>query len=341
MANDGRAGNGPAFSVMENTKMNVIKLKTAPKNKRSTTDTLIFDQETIAGWRLPPFQRERRINDKVRAMAEELKENGGVVNGVLTLGYIDGDKTTWLVDGQHRIEAFKLSGIKEVIADVRLMHFESMNDMADEFVMLNSQLVKMRPDDVLRGMEPNAPGLRLLRQRCEFVGYGQVRRDTYSAMVSAAQVIRCWMASGNETPSLSSTGKGVAALVEEFTVPEAEACIGFLMVCNSAWGREPENYRLWASLNLLVCMWVYRRVVLAQDRNALKRSVLLNRDQFKQCLMSLSADRDFIDWLRGRVVGERDRSPCYNRMKAIFAKRLAAEGLPGTIKFPMAAWASS
>jgi hypothetical protein len=40
--------------------------------------------------------------------------------------------------------------------------------------------------------------------------------------------------------------------------------------------------------------------------------------------MSISADSTYVDWLLGRHIGERDRSPCYRRIKDIFAARLEA-----------------
>lgn len=324
--------------------MNVIKLpeaRQAPKSKRSVTDTLILTQEEVESWKIPPFQRPLRINDKVRHMAEELKENDGVLAGVLSLGKIGTDKTTWVVDGQHRIGAFKISGIKEAYADVRIMHFDTIADMADEFVRLNSQLVKMRPDDILRGMEPSIPALKLIRERCEFVAYDQLRRNTYSGVISMGQAIKCWAASDNETPSISSSGKSIAGMAADLTISDAEALTIFLMTANAAWGREPENYRLWNGLNLTLCMWLYRRVVLGKDRHPKGRSVELTIAQFKPCLMSLAASKDYVDWLLGRNLNERDRRPAYAKIKAIFARRMAANPNDRTkVRFPTPPWAA-
>ena len=48
-------------------------------------------------------------------------------------------------------------------------------------------------------------------------------------------------------------------------------------------------------------------------------------DEFQKCLMEVGADATYADWLRGRNAGERDRSPCWHRLKAIIVRRLTAE----------------
>jgi len=57
-------------------------------------------------------------------------------------------------------------------------------------------------------------------------------------------------------------------------------------------------------------------------------------------MMSLSADAHYIDWLAGRRLTDRDRSACYNRIKAIWVKRLTAEGV-NSPKFPNVEWATT
>jgi len=56
--------------------------------------------------------------------------------------------------------------------------------------------------------------------------------------------------------------------------------------------------------------------------------------------MSLSADESYLDWLVGRQLRDRDRSPCYGRIRSSFAARFHSEtGKKAT--FPSPAWASS
>ena len=126
---------------------NVIPIKgaqIAPKAVQSKMDTLIITQAMVNQWKTPPFQRPVRINAKVQAVIEQIK-SAEAVEGVLTLGALRTEPSQlYIVDGQHRVEAFRLSEISEAIADVRVCIFANMAEMSEEFVRLNSSLVKMR-----------------------------------------------------------------------------------------------------------------------------------------------------------------------------------------------------
>lgn len=304
--------------------MTIVHLKgrEAPRAARSAMETLLFSRTEINGWKLPSFQRPLRVNAKVMALVEDIKIEGGMIPGVLTLGRIGADKTFYIVDGQHRVEAFKLSALEECIADVRIVNFADMAEMANEFVNLNSRLVNMRPDDILRGLEESAPLLRKIRQNCDFVGYGQIRRGTSSAMIGMSQLLRCWHISGPETPGTNAPP--ASQLVAELDEENAGSIITFMQIARGAWGTEVENFRLWSTLNVAICMWIYRRHVLDKTRG-LKRAVVLTNEQFRKCLMSVAADTGYSDWLVGRNLNERDRSPCYTRLKTIFVRRLQQE----------------
>lgn len=311
---------------------NVVAIKgtrEAPKSQRSTMETLIVSIDQVNQWRLPPFQRPLRVNAKVAAIAEEMKQpDGQTITGVITLGKIAKAPDIYIVDGQHRIEAFRISGLDEVIADVRIVHFDTLSDMADEFVRLNSALVRMRPDDILRGLEPTSIVLKTIKKDCAFVGYDNIRRGgTSGPILSMAAVLRCWAGSAGETPSTGGGGS-VASLAAAMDDAGVENLVRFLLTAHAAWGRDPEYYRLWANLNLTICMWLWRRLVLDPNRS-LRRSVVLNVTQFKQCLMSVSADHNYVDWLTGRTLNDRDRNPAYTRIKAAFVQRLSAESRDG------------
>lgn len=309
----------------------------APRAERAAMETRIFTTNEIGGWRVPPFQRPVRVNAKVMATAETIKRDGGVIPGVVTLGKVTGDTATYVVDGQHRLEAFRISGLPECIGDFRLCSFASMAAMAEEFVLLNSALVRMRPDDVLRGLESSIKSLRKVRNECKFVGYDQIRRGTTSPILGMSLVLRCWNGSVAETPV--TTGMAAAQIAESLTEDSAEDLIQFLTVAHAAWGRDNEYARLWSALNLLLCMWLWRRLVKDTDRNRNTRHVRLTIKQFGTCLMALSADGHYLEWLQGRSVGDRDRSPAYARIKRIWARRLEGE-LRSQIKFPQPGWAT-
>lgn len=322
---------------------NVVSLKgrEAPKSLRSTMETRLLTVADISAWSIPQFQRGLRVNDKVRLVAEELKSGGGILPGILTLGRVGSDKTTYLVDGQHRREAFFLSELPECIADCRMCEFDSMAEMAREYVTLNSNIVKMRPDDILRGVEGSVRSLSFIRQSCEFVGYGSIRRNSSSApILSMSAVLRCWAGSITETPGPSG-GKSALHLAEELDDLGAQNLVAFLSIARAAWGADAEYFRLWGNLNLTVCMWLYRRLVMDRDRGV-RRYVVLSPDQFRKCLMAASAAPDYLDWLTGRLMGDRDRSPCFMRLKGIFQNRLRQDSRDPTKKpmMPAPGWVS-
>lgn len=320
---------------------NVLKMpgiseltRSAPRGVRSHMDTLELTPKGVRAWKRPPFQRELRINDKVKQLVEDIKRDDGVVPGTITLGRMDGD--IYLVDGQHRAEAFLLSEMATGYADVRICDFATMADMSEEFVRLNSSLVRMRNDDIVRGLEAVTPELLAIRRRCPFVGYSMVRSGQGSrTMVSMAVAIRCWFGSQGATPT---TGPNSVESVKMLTDDTAAKLCKFLTACHEAWGNDRQNYRLWSTINLGVLMWIYRRVVLGEGLDQkLRRSITMTQEQFVKCLMALSADPKFPEWLVGRNLGERDRGPCYARIKDIFARRLAMDGMRGA-KFPQGDW---
>lgn len=319
---------------------NVIPMaRVAPKNVQSKMETIIVTPTMVNQWKIPPFQRPLRINEKVRSVAEQIKKTEGI-EGVLTLGKVRNDPSFWIVDGQHRKEAFVLSGIDEAIADVRLCIFDSMGEMADEFVRLNSSLVKMRPDDILRGLEGSTPALKTIREKCEFVGYDNIRRSGSGPVLSMSALIRCWHAAQYETPTSSGAGGSVTSLANSIDQVSLQNLLAFISTAHAAWGRDLEYFRLWGNLNLALCMWLWNRLVIDRDRYGAKRYVALNIPDFKKCLMSLSADGDYLAWLPGRGLNDRDRSPGYRRIKQIFVTRLREEWNGKDVKFPAPAWAS-
>jgi hypothetical protein len=323
--------------------MNVIPIKgaqAAPSSQRSRMETLLLTPDQMQEWEKPPFQRLLKVNDKVKSIAEELKHNGGTITGIITLGIVPNDKNHYLLDGQHRREAAIISGLPEFIVDVRVMKFDNMAEMAEEFVRLNTAIVKMQPDDVLRGLEPSLRPLQIIRQKCPFVGYAYIRtggRGGYQLGMSAT--LRCWSGSEKETPGVTG-GKSATVLAAELSIESAEELSKFLGLLMSAWGKDMENARLWSNLNLTMCMWLWRVMVIDRARGGAKRYATLTTEQFKHCLMALAASNDYVEFLVGRQMNDRDRSPTYRRIKLIFADRLKHEGAD-SLRFPSPSWAKN
>jgi hypothetical protein len=198
----------------------------------------------------------------------------------------------------------------------------------------------MKPDDLLRGIEATAPALQKITAACPFVSYDKVRRNgTTSPVLGMSIVLRSWGASAAETPVNYISGRPVTQYAVDLDAAETTLLIRFLGLVFTAWGREPEYFRLWGQLNLTMCAWLYRRLVLDRVRGV-KRHVLLNDQEFRQCMMALSADGLYLEFLQGRVLGDRDRSPTYNHLRRIFSKRLQAMGTARPL-LPQPAWVKS
>jgi len=290
----------------------------AQKERRTTLDTIFVTPNQVRSWRLPSFQRPLKVNERVVMISKEIAASG-LIPGTLTLGVLN--KTDiYLIDGQHRREAFLLADINEGIADVRYCHFDTEAEMGEEFVKLNSHIVTMRPDDMLRGFEKSNVGLQRIRRQCPFVGYDNIRRNEKSPVLSMSAMLRCWFGSAPEVPAAG--GLTATRTLERITEEELEPMIAFLQCAFAAWGKAPEHARLWGNLNLTVCMWLYRRLVITAYSANVKK---ITRELFGKCLMSLAADASYSDYLLGRALREKDRSPTYSKVKAIFARRIEIE----------------
>lgn len=307
------------------------------RNKVTQTfvETIIFSKDEAMKWVRPDFQRPLKVNHKVEALATQLKVNGGIIPGIVTFGQLRGDKTKYIIDGAHRREAFLISGLDEGYADTRLCFFDTMSEMGEEFVSLNSSLVKMRPDDNLRGLEGSLDTLKKIRDECPFVGYDYIRRCPSSPIVSMSQLLRSWAISSPEVP-ISGVSGGVISYARNLAGDETANLIRYLKCAIVGFGRDHEYVRLWGALNMSLCMWLYRRIVLTSYSPKTQR---INDELFGKCLMSLSANGEYLDWLVGRNLGERDRGPAMTKIRAIFTSRLLNE-TGKKHNMPLPAWCS-
>lgn len=291
---------------------------TTPKSDRSIMQTSLVELEALRKWLIPPFQRPLKINTKVMELVTTIKADGGIIPGVVTLGIFQNQR--YIVDGQHRIEAFKLTELPECLVDLRIKHFSSMAEMADEFVTINSALVRMGPDDLLRGLEPGCPSLLMVRKQCPFIGYSNIRRGPKTPIVSMSSALRCWLNSAREVPSRGSFP--VADMLKELEGEEAPKMIHFMKCVYTAWGEDHEYHKMWGTLNLTITAWLWRRCVISQYGPKITR---LTPDQFTEAMRELTADPDYLSWLTNRSLSQRDRTPCFTRVKALVVKRLGPQ----------------
>jgi hypothetical protein len=313
------------------------KSEVEPTLEKTQMETKVLSLAEMYNWQLPPFQRDEVQTKKVIELADELKCNGGMVSGVILLGMMRSKEQSslpaviYLVDGQQRRCACGLSGLEEFIADVSLKFYDSMADMAEDFKRVNSRLVPLRPDDLLRAYEITNINLNKLREDCPFVGYGNIRRCDRDPILSMSVVLKGWFGSGLPTPGQQSQA---VQLVERFDDNQRQLLTVFLLAAHTAWGSDRQYHRLWSNLNLVMCMYLYRKLVLEPN----PRRPPLPIEMFRKCLMSVSANTSYCDWLQGRSISERDRSPCYRRLKTIFADRLAIEYHGKIFKLPKPEW---
>ena len=299
--------------------------------------TVTFRREQLLDLRDPPFQRPFSENKKVVALkANYLAQavGGGPVKfpGVLTLGLLDG--MVYKLDGQHRTKAFLATGLGLLTADVRTMEYTDMKEMGEEWVRIQGQLVRTRPDDFLRAIEDANPSLRFLREQCPFIGYGNIKRSDTSPVLSMFLGLTCWMMSmgnGSNVFHLSAVEIGPS-----LTMEMAQSAAAFFAACWDAWGNTPETNRLWNRLNLFVCAYLYHNMVEADPK---PRIAHIDTQVFAKCMMSVSASSRYLDWLVGRPLNAFSRSRCFQYVKEIVASRLKTEGVsPIGITSPF--WAS-
>lgn len=327
-----------AAEVSMTAPLKLVKPSTvAEKATRTTSDTLAVTPETVNAWKKPPFQRAFKNNEKVQEIAEEIADTE-VIPGVLTLGVLNGE--TYLIDGQHRREAFLMSGLPKGYVDVRTAHYKSMAEMSKEFDRLNSSISKMKPDDRLRAMEFDSDNyLAALRKACPFVGYDNIRRGEGTPLLSMGTTIRCWNMSAKEVP-ISGGGAskgGIAEIAKRFSKEDSDLLSQFLNTAHSAWGTDREYHRLWGNLNLTICMWLYRRLVITGYS---AKSVRISLPMFQKCLIALSANESYVEWLHGRNSTDRTRAPAYKKVKDIFSRRINEE-TGNKPKLPQPKWSNS
>lgn len=299
--------------------LRIVKPSTeAERGTRTVLKSDVVTPAVVKSWKLPPFQRPLKENSaKLGDVAAEIRQTE-IIPGVITLGVLD--RNLWVIDGQHRVEAFLRAEISEAFVDIRFAHFDDMAEMSKEFKKLNGKISNMTPDDLLRAEEQSNDVLRKFRRDCSFIGYGQIRRGPKTPIVSMSSILRCWFGTGPEVPSLG--GLTANEVVERLTPDEARTLSEFANCAFEAWGTDEAHHKLWTNLNLAMCMWMYRRLVVQPYSASTKK---ITRELFTKCLMSVAADAAYAAFLVGRSLRERDRSPAYSRVKSLFAKRIEAE----------------
>jgi hypothetical protein len=313
-----------------------VTMNKLPKN-RSITKSMVLTRTLIDAWQAPGFQRPITDNAKLERYAMSLLKSP-VIASVIHLGRWEGNLYT--IDGRHRLEGFRRSGLAQVRADVNIKDYASgedgMREMAYDYVILSATIAKQRPDDGLRALEKTNGYLKSIRMDCPFVGYDQIRRNASSPLLSMAVALSAWHGSANEVPRTPKAGAIENATC--LTLVDCTHLTQFLKLAYTAWGNEFNNRRLWSTLNITLCMWVYRRMVMF-NANSLARATKLTPEQFLLGLRGLAGSANYVEWLTNRSLHERERSPAYGRLRAVFVGVLN-EALQRRTLMPSPSWYS-
>ena len=132
--------------------MTIVAFPTSAKGKKKRVDTIVLDQATIAKLKNPTFQRPFRMTPSVQAVVDEIRSTG-IFPGILTVGVYDSH--VWVIDGQHRLEAVRISERGDVLADVHYLDCDSEDEMAEEFRKTQHCSRQVRP----RRFTPSARGI--------------------------------------------------------------------------------------------------------------------------------------------------------------------------------------
>ena len=307
---------------------NLATLPTKQVTTLQTVPQIEVTKQLIRTWKVPPFQRFLRITEKVRECIEVTRTTGKIP-GVIYLGRYKG--VLYLIDGQHRLEAFRLSELPSALAHVLIEDFTDMAEMGKRYVELCSSLVKVRADDRMHALEATHPVLQTVRTKCPFLSYGHGQLAVQKMTISASTAIRAWMSSQPETPSPRSFN--VALMLKGLQSEGASGIIGFLTACHEAWSTDYP--RLWGALNLTLCAYIYRRTVLDPDGKT-----PLTRGQFIQGMQGLSTNQRYQEWLLNRQLGSIHRAPAYKQIKITVQHHLKTI-YGGVIRLPKPIWMGS
>ena len=274
-------------------------------------------------WRIDPdIQRGLTINAIVRVVAKKIAEEKRIPDRML-IGVLNG--VMYLLDGQHRREGHRMA-VEEygcpttVVGEIRWVFCETRAELAMHFELAQRSIVKMRPDDGLRALEHFTPVLQQIRKACPFVGYTRIQRGgPASSAISMANLLRCWAGSGRETP-VSSIG-AARDVANSLSSKDATDCSTFANLAYRAWDNNIENGSLWGALNLTLCMWLYRQMVLAPAEDVTR----ITPDQFRRFLIHLTRSVDYIDGIKGMVLSGRNRGLVMGKLEKALSAFLKSE----------------
>jgi len=300
--------------------MHLVKRTEPIEETTVRVEMMVLTREIVAKWEKPDFQRLLVENKNLESICCKIQKRGRL-RTTIYLGVWEG--RIYLIDGQYRICAYIGSGLTSIEAPVVTFYYSpgwiGFKEMCTDFIELNGHVRKPTPNDILKAFEGINSNLKKIVSECPFVGY--IKRKSTPLLM--ATTIRAWMSSASDTPGGYS--KGALDMAKDLHDTETNYLIDFLHIAHEAWGDVHENKSLWAGLNLVLCMWLYRKLVLAQWGG----KSTISAEGFSRFLKKLCSDSAYRKHLFGKSgkINDDTRTPAYAHMIRIFggSKR---RGLP-------------
>ena len=302
--------------------------------------------EVINSWLIPDWQRHVRTNPKGRQLCEDIKEIP-ILESMIIVGVIQrrGKYVLYLLDGHHRKEHFLKSGAPYIIIDVKFAYVETMGEMADLYLKCQDQIVKSSPNDNLKGLAVNSKTLNHIIKHCTCVTLDAARSGASNASVTMSTVIQVWYDSNLDPPkrnTLGSPPKSITDLAKKLTMRDAETIVAFIKICEEVFGFNNESSALWKHINLVLCLWLYRVMVLKTEWEGCEgyKVTYLDDKRFGIGLSALRHSRFYSSMTNKRLGSAVDRKEAYLNMTRWFLSGFPNNNGRTRVRLPKPTWAS-
>lgn len=294
-------------------------------------------RQQLENWIEPDFQRRTYKNKNTEALTAmfnarldaglKVKIPSTISFGRLKSGSeryngrLYSDQELYTTDGLQRRGSALASRANEFSVCIRVEFFEQMNKMSEAFWHLNTNLVTMRPDDKLKAMSIEIPVVKaLMTCRPGLIAFLGGKGGSKGRVMSCAKVLSNWYLSGRETPTNSAPA--VTDIATEFPHDEIGPLTRFVMMADDAWEYNYQNNsRLRGQACMVICMWMYRHLVL-NPVNPQKRHVRLEEKDFFKMLECLNVPK-FATWVGTSM--DKDRHKAFSLIKEHFRVHLNEE----------------
>ncbi len=265
----------------------------------TTYETVMIDSKWVDKFLSPGWQRFL-YNSNINYFVNQLRNNTFKDNQIITVKKSKKKDEFIVIDGQHRIEAIRVSGISAIV-DLRIVDGLEEKELLEEYVVANTGKAPRLIDDIKLQAEgyKNKWILRFLNEQ-EFPinislkgGVNSIRIDNFLNVVNNGFI--------NSITRRNLSRKRLSAFLENISEEKYNLVVEFCEFFTRCYG-EPFKDN-----------WVYRNIVMA----TIMRFWLANKDSFEKEEMitifkriegnknisrdSLSVDRSIIEMMTRRI----------------------------------------